>query len=270
MIFKGYKYYIVIIVLVIFTSCDQFEFSPYESLNLNENEMDLNSKNIDRITNSVIDNTDSFNFAIISDNHIEYDILEEVVNKINNDHAIRFVIHLGDMTDGGIYKEFHWTNEKMEKLNVPYIMVIGNHDYRSNGKLIYDKMYGPSSFTFTFNKIKFVCFDDIVWENNNSNPDFNWLDKNLADNQSYNQVFVFAHVPPYSDRFDVNSESEFNHILKSNNVKCSFNGHIHESYFKKYWKNSDTWYFSAAYLKARNYYKVCVTDSAFQIKTITF
>ena len=268
--FNNFKNYSVIILLFLFTSCEPFEFSPYEVPHLKESETNLNAKNIEKISSISSVNADSFNFAIISDTHIEYSTLEEVVNQINNDNDIRFVIHLGDMTDGGLYKEYNWTNEKMSKLNVPYIMVIGNHDYLSNGKLIYDKMYGSSSFTFIFNKTKFVCFDDVVWENNNTNPDFNWLNTNLSDNNLYKNTFVFSHIPPFSDQFNEYCELTFNNILASNNVKCSFHGHVHSYSFEQHYNNNSTWYFTADYLKNQKYYKIHVSDTFFNIQTISF
>ena len=264
-----FQYYFITLLLFC-TSCNSFDFSPYEVPNLEENEKNLNIKNIEKISKINITNNDTFYFAIIADTHIEYSILEEAIKQINNDKDILFVIHLGDMTDGGLYKEFHWTNDKMSKLKIPYVMIIGNHDYLSNGNLIYKQMYGASSFTFAFNKTKFVCFDDIIWENNNTYPDFNWLNNNLSVNQLYNHVFVFSHIPPFSDQFDEYCENTFNHFITLNNVRCSFHGHIHYYSFEQHYNNSNTWYFTAAYIKARNYYKVYVSDSTFQIQTVPF
>ena len=62
----------------------------------------------------------------------------------------------------------------MKNLNKPYLTVIGNHDYLSNGEVIYKQMFGDYNYSFEFNKNKFILFDDIIIESNN-NPDFNWL-----------------------------------------------------------------------------------------------
>ena len=264
-----FKYNSIITFLFLCISCDLFNFSPHEVPFISENEKNLNTKNIGKISEINIANTDSFCFAVIADTHTEYSILEDAVRQINKDENILFVIHLGDLTDGGQYNEFHWTNDKMSKLIIPYIMTIGNHDYLSNGKLIYDEMYNSSSFTFAFNKTKFVCFDNVIWENNNTYPDFYWLNNNLSDYKFYNHVFVFSHIPPFSDQFDEYCESAFNNILASNNVKLSLHGHVHCYTFEQHY-NSNTWYFTADDIKGRSYYKISVTDSAFNVQSVPF
>jgi len=267
---KYLKYCFIIAFLFLFTSCQPFDFNPYDITRLEKNEENLNAKNIKKISKINMQDIDTFSFALIADTHIEYSILEEAINQINNDKSILFVIHLGDITDGGLYKEFHWTNDKMSKLNIPYVMLTGNHDYLSNGHSIYNQMYGESSFVFSFNKTKFVCFNNVVWENNNTYPDFNWLNNNLSDNKLYDHIFVLSHIPPFSDQFDKYCESVFNKILTTNKVKLSIHGHVHCYSYKQYYNNSSTLYFTADDIKGRNYYKISVTKSTFNIQQVPF
>lgn len=269
--FHFFEYFIIVVILIFCRACQPFDFSPYDiPSNPDENEKDLNKKNIEKISKIKQPDSDTFCFVVIADSHIEYSILENVVKQINKDKEILFVIHMGDMTDGGIYKEFHWTNDKMSKLKIPYIMIIGNHDYLANGKSIYKQMYGESFFTFSYNKTKFVCFDDVIWENNNTYPNFNWLKNNISDNGFYNHTFVLAHIPPFPDQFDDFCINTYNQILTSNNIELSLHGHIHGYSYSRYFENSDTWYFVADDIISHEYYKVYVTDSSFNIKTITF
>ena len=262
--------YFTVILFFFCTSCNPFDFSPYDSPYLADGKEDLNAKNIEKISKIEKADTNYFCFAIISDSHIDYSTLEEAVTHINNDKEILFVIHLGDMTDCGLSKEYQWTNEKMLKLNIPYIMVIGNHDYRSNGKLIYNEKYGPSSFTFTFNKTKFVCFDDVVWENNNTYPDFEWLEKSLSDNDRYNQTFVFSHIPPFSDQFDTYCESTYNKIITSHNIALSAHGHNHNYSLDQHYNKGNEWYLVSSYITNRIYHKVYVSNSTFKIENVSF
>jgi 3',5'-cyclic-AMP phosphodiesterase len=259
-----------VVFLLHLISCRPFELSPYEIPPLDESETNLNAKNIGMIISGEQASGDSFVFAIIADTHVEYHLLKEVVRRINKDPDIRFVMHLGDMTDGGLYKEFHWTNEEMSELHVPYIMVIGNHDYLSNGELIYSKMYGPGSFTFTYHKTRFVCFDDVIWENENTSPDFNWLRSALSDHILYRNIFVFSHIPPFADQFNDENESRFTQALTSARVDCSFHGHNHVYTFGPHYSNSPTLYFVADYLKRRHYYKVHVADTSFSVEAVSF
>jgi len=262
--------YLLISVLFLFTSCNLFDYSSYEVPDLDEDEINLNTKNSKKISKIDISNTDTFCFALIADSHIEYDKLEKVIRHINHDKSISFVIHLGDMTDGGIQKEYCWANNRMSGLKIPYIVIIGNHDYLCNGDKIYNKMFGKSSFSFVFHDTKFVCFDNIVWENNNTYPNFNWLNTNLSDYNQYKQVFVFSHIPPFADQFDEYCRNTFTNIITSNNVSCTFHGHVHSYSFNQYYENSNCWCFTADYIKSRVYYKVYVSESTFNIASVEF
>jgi len=99
----------------------------------------------------------TWSFAIITDLHVGYGIpdfgtdgwddtltgnpalddyyltkrLEAVVNWINNhidDYNIKFVAVLGDITDTAEKSEYNKAKEILDKLDVPYFPIIGNHD----------------------------------------------------------------------------------------------------------------------------------------------
>jgi calcineurin-like phosphoesterase family protein len=262
--------YIALALLFLTCSCKKFEFSPFEIPGHDDIEKDLNPGNVETIILGSKEQGDIFYFAIISDSHSEYTALGKAINRINSDKDIRFVIHLGDLTDHGIYKEYKWTNDMMSRLRVPYIMVIGNHDYLANGESLFGKIYGPSSFSFVYNRSRFVCFNSIVWENNNAFPDFNWLKEALSDNGPWAGTYVFSHIPPFSSEYNLYFESLFVQTLTSGNVRCSFHGHVHRYSLERHYKSSDTRFFTATCIGKREFYKVMVADTAFNIERISF
>jgi DNA-binding beta-propeller fold protein YncE/PKD repeat protein len=85
-----------------------------------------------------------FSFAIITDNHLHtppaYTHLKDVVDWINSNiqaQDIRFVMHLGDITDETMTPQGRYScragpllevKQELDRLQVPYIPVIGNHD----------------------------------------------------------------------------------------------------------------------------------------------
>ena len=99
-------------------------------------------------------NSEAFSYAIITDSHIGYAIydygttgwndtpygytqgtaaeyLRREVNWINahkGQYNIRFVIHIGDITDSAERSEFLKAKEILDDLEVPYIPIMGNHD----------------------------------------------------------------------------------------------------------------------------------------------
>src|SRR6478609_1158366 len=82
--------------VILLTSCDRFEYDPNQTKDHNSPEL-LNQSNIIRIHSIGEDSV--IRFALISDSHSYYEGLENLVNRINEDHDIDFVIHAGDVTD---------------------------------------------------------------------------------------------------------------------------------------------------------------------------
>ena len=179
-----------------------------------------------QLINDIQSNSDTFKFAFVTDNHYHYSNLRAVIEDINRKPDILFVFFGGDIADQALLKEYEIFYTTMEKLNKPYLTVIGNHDYLSNGEIIYKQMFGDYNYTFEFNQNKFIIFDDIVWESNTP-LDFNWLSNQLSNNISNKQVFVIAHIPPFSDQFDSNMEQTYKTLMSDNNVQLSIHGHIH-------------------------------------------
>ncbi|MBI9038828.1 MAG: metallophosphoesterase [Bacteroidales bacterium] len=48
----------------------------------------------------------TFTFALISDSHTFYNDLDDAVLAINENENVDIVIHGGDLTDGGMIKEY--------------------------------------------------------------------------------------------------------------------------------------------------------------------
>ncbi|HQP70198.1 MAG TPA: metallophosphoesterase [Clostridiales bacterium] len=214
----------IFFVLFLFVGCDIFEYSPYDD-DLETNIRDSNSKNISKI-NSILTETetDSFDYALISDTHSDYDYLHDAVKWINRHENIKFTLHLGDQSDSGLKFEFENTLNELNKLNNPFIVIIGNHDHLSQGKSIYNTIYGQTNFTFTIGSSKFIGFDNIVWENANNRPDFDWLQNEL--NSHNGNLFLLMHIPEGCMSMELYKEEYLSIINQINNL-YRFHGHTH-------------------------------------------
>lgn len=111
--------------------------------------------------------------------------LNAAVSKINERKAkdnIKFVVVLGDITDTAEYSEFLKAREILNKLEIPYIPIIGNHDiwpYISNPN------HRPDSRAIPFTTIKLGIgetaglgqktgdeyFEQVFWRENPKNTD---------------------------------------------------------------------------------------------------
>ena len=254
---------LTILLLIHLTSCkDLFQYSPNE-VRLEEEEKNLNQKNIARL--QAIPVQDQIKFVVIGDSQRFYDELEDFVNNINLQSGISFVLLNGDITDFGLNKEFKWINRILKKLTVPYFAVIGNHDMLANGRLLYNQMFGAENFSFTYGGYKFIGLNTNSQETgyDGSIPDLPWLQQEL--NGNFKQAFIFSHVPPFSDQFDKNKIHDYTSLLKTNNVGMSIHGHQHDySYSFPYADGVP--YLVVASMNKRSYAVVSVNNEFTQVE----
>lgn len=169
------KITVLFAITITFMNCDNlFEYSVYEA-SVKTVQKNTTAKNLQLIKEIQIESSD-FKFAVVTDSHIFYTNFNTVLDDINKNEDISFVIFGGDLAEQVLLKEYELFYGLMENLQKPYLTVIWNHDYSSNGGEIYMKMFGDYNYSFEFNENKFIFFDDIVWESK-KNPDFDWLSK---------------------------------------------------------------------------------------------
>ena len=172
----------------------------------------------------------------------------------------------GDYTEQGLLKEYEIFYDILKNLKKPFVTVIGNHDYSSNGGIIYEEMFGAFNYSFQFNDNKFVLFDNIVWESN-KNPDFDWLSSELSNSELFNQVFVIAHIPTTDDQFSDVMEQTYAAIMFENNVSLSMHGHRHSYSYEQLYGDGIN-YLTVPSLSNPEYSIIHVKDASFDIEII--
>jgi len=129
---------------------------------------------------------------------------------------------MNQITDRGLSQEWIWLSEIIARTNKPVLTVVGNHDGLTKGKKIYPRMFGEYNYSFIFNRIKF-----IMWNNNKyewGSPDFKWLRSELeADVKSV----VVSHQPPYSGTLNSEEEALWLELRGASNYVLSLHGHVH-------------------------------------------
>jgi len=262
------RFIIFIIVFSYFSCSNLFEYSPYET-NLDEKYINTTQKNLNKIQSLTRNDSTTFQFAVVTDTHYLYSDLADAIKYINRNSTIQFVLYAGDITEYGLKKDFELFYEMNQKLNVPYLTVIGNHDYLSNGKVIYTKMFGDLNYSFNFNKTRFIMFDDIFWESNRT-PNFSWLNSSLSKSKElFNNQIVISHIAPF-DQFDSTTENYFQNILSENNVMLSIHGHNHAfSYYPNYYKNGVD-YLIAPWVRERQYSLITVYSNSYSIEIVSY
>ncbi|HEU5147559.1 MAG TPA: metallophosphoesterase, partial [Chryseosolibacter sp.] len=131
----------------IFLSCDPwFQYSPYEA-DVDSTYLETNAKNLALIQAKNSQDSKPFKVALLADPHYHYGRLDEAIDHINQNPEYAFAIVAGDLTENGLLQEYIYFHDAMSRLKVPYLAVIGNHDYLANGEMVYQQIYGPVNST---------------------------------------------------------------------------------------------------------------------------
>jgi 3',5'-cyclic-AMP phosphodiesterase len=209
------KCFFAILIFCIFLSCNKFEFNPYQ-VNNSVRPSNLNAKNIENLLSGESTSDDTVTILFTGDSQRFYERLDDLVKKVNEYSNVDFLLLNGDISNYGLLEEFLWVQERLEKLHIPHICIIGNHDLTSNGSDIYTEMFGPKNFTFTYKNYKFLCHDDNsrAYNYQGNVPDLHWLSNELNDSSA--KWFIGAsHVPPWDPFFDQNIMHDYLNLFGS-------------------------------------------------------
>ena len=176
---KIIPYILAACCLCMVASCNTvFDVHPYDVQI--DGDRNLNVTNIQKIE-AAVKSKDTIRFAMISDSHQWLDDLKSEVNDINRrSDSLDFVIHCGDLTDFGATREFQCTVTIFQKLKIPFVALLGNHDCLGTGNQSYQKIFGnPDSFIA--GKVKFVCLNTnaIEFDYSRPVPNFDFMEEQV-------------------------------------------------------------------------------------------
>ena len=218
--------------------CDHIEYHPYDTDI--SGEQNINAKNIARIE-AACRGRQTVRFAMISDTQRWYDETEKAVEALNARDDIDFVLHGGDLSDFGLKKEFMWQRDILNRLRVPYVCLLGNHDCQGTGEAVFEKIFGPSDFAFTAADVRFVCLNTIA-----------------------------MHVRPYDFQFNNNVAKVFEHyVMRFPQPLCCIFGHEHR------WIEEDIFgdgmmYYGCPNIEKRTYILYTLTPNGYSYEKVDF
>lgn len=259
---KATKALSIISILLVGIACsDMIEYSPYDA---NIQGRNLNAFYSENLSTLPIEK-DTLTFAIFSDSHFYYDELTSAINSINKNPNIAFVVACGDITDSGLAKEYQLFWKQAKKLTRPLITIAGNHDHLSHGATIFNRMFGNPNFSFVCGDYKFIGFNDVIWENDNKIPDFNWLKKEI--NESDNRCVVFSHIPPWADQFTPELSEQYYDACASEQVILNMHGHEHRFSDKTIYNKR---YIAVEEVFENRYYLVHLSGDEVELQVVDF
>ncbi|RYG18459.1 MAG: metallophosphoesterase [Chitinophagaceae bacterium] len=218
----------VILLFITLLGCNSDEYSPNQKFN-RSTPTSVNAREIKELLSRPAGAT--IKIAISGDTQRSYTQSEDFVALINARNDINFVVLNGDISDFGLLLEFDGIYKIYNRLNIPFISIIGNHDLVANGTDVYQRMFGPLNFTFNYAGIKFVCHDTNGREYNfnGSTPNMQWLKNNLTLEPGINQLLALSHVPPMDGDFDPKLAAPYQDLLNQTpGMIASIHSHQHQ------------------------------------------
>lgn len=262
----------IIFLMITVASCDMIEYHPYDT-DLDETHLHLNSKNIGELSR-VVPRGDTIRFVWTGDTQRWYEETQAFVDAVNERDDIDFVLHGGDLTDYGMKQEYIWMDDMLKCLNIPYMVVVGNHDMVGLGQSIYECIYGSLNFSFIYNKTKFICLNTNVLglDYTLPVPDFDFIKSEVADSISfdYDQTIVVFHAAPGGSEFNNNVGDYFNEsINESKNLMFCLHAHAHRLQERDIF-NDGTIYYGCDDMESRTYMLFTMIGSDYSFEIVSF
>ena len=188
-----------------------------------------------------------------ADNQYSIDRVDKTVKDINNLKDVSFVVFTGDNIDHPIEKDLAIFIKKINKLKVPYYLVLGNHDVSKGqglSKEKYNKVVRENNYlwfhlkwNYVFKKkgYTFIVLDgakEVIPGPNGyyKEETLKWLDNQLAKNAD-KPVIIFQHYPVIdskdfsASRYKTHKvyqvEKYYDVINKYDNILAIVSGHLH-------------------------------------------
>lgn len=181
---------------------------------------------------------DEFTFALFTDTHIaRSDVptedLQRAVEDVNKNSQIEFVLVSGDITEEGDYKSLALAKSLLEKLQVPYYVIPGNHEtkWTESGMTDFGKVFGGERFNFTHKGFLFLGFNTgplmRMADGHVVPQDITWLKEELAKAGKETPVFLVTHYPLKEG--DVDNWYEVTDAVRPYNIRTFLGGHYHSN-----------------------------------------
>lgn len=253
--------------------CDKgpFDVHPYDTNY--DGGRDLNEKNISIIESRFLDR-DTLRVAFISDTHLWHKEFKAEVESINSNDSIDFVVHCGDFTDTGTTREYEWGWDIISKLNKPYVVLIGNHDFLGTGDEVWKTAFGKQlDFSFIAGRVKFLCLNTNATEYDYlaAVPNFDYMEEQItADSADFDRTVVVMHAAPGSEQFNNNVRKMFNYMIHLYpGIQCCIYGHDHHNEASQLFGDGLMWYEVDA-ATHRNYDLFTFTPNGYSYETVYY
>ncbi len=138
---------------------------------------------------------DKFSFAVMGDNKNSFSTFQSILRDLDSKtDQLTFAIDVGDLVFDGEQEKYRVFYNQIKDEKLPFLVALGNHDIREEGRAIYYDIFGPFYYSFTVGNSYFIVLDDANMVRIDD-PQMVWLKQQLTESRSYSHIFVFLHVP---------------------------------------------------------------------------
>ncbi|MFX0094790.1 MAG: metallophosphoesterase family protein [Candidatus Hodarchaeota archaeon] len=185
-----------------------------------------------------------YRVIIIGDTHCSQrseffkpDVFRRGVAEVNRIKNVDFIVHLGDLTQNGVLEDYEYALDLFRSFSDdrPIYYILGNHDARSVGDLLFEQMVGKRSFEIETSDLYCIGLDT-------SKPDqdggalgrrtIRWLRARLLKNMDKIKIVAFHHhlLPiPFTgrERSSITDAGDVLQVMLETKVDLVVNGHRH-------------------------------------------
>lgn len=144
----------------------------------------------------VLAQDNKFSFVVFGDNHDNYEVFGQLINKVNQEPDLDFVVSTGDfLTYGKIGQKTQYEKylKTIKKFKVPLYQTMGNHDGAGSGYQYFSQYFGPYYYSFDHENAHFIVLNNAFKVSFDKGQKA-WLKADLAKNVN-KPIFVFMHKP---------------------------------------------------------------------------
>mgnify|MGYP001022905417 CR=1 FL=1 len=151
----------------------------------------------------------SYSFAVVGSIKNSIDVFQDkIINNINADKSIGFMISTGNSVLDGTEDKYRILNKSLSRLDIPYLIGLGDHEISDGGGGRFYKHFGPFYYSFIYDDSYFIFIDTTGMTSADWQKD--WIANELVKADNYSRKFIFMNDSPIepSDR-DLFADSNY-------------------------------------------------------------
>ena len=189
----------------------------------------------------------------ISDMHLtspQYvDAWGERLLKMTSEEEAALAVITGDTTDNGWTYEYKIAKEYIDRMEMPILIVPGNHDARNGGFEIFEEMFGSRFPSYENDEVMILGLDSSepdIDDGHIGRENYGWIREKLATTEKPKIIAMHHHLIPIPgtgrERHIPVDAGDFMNLCIASEVKLILSGHKHRPWI---WKLENTYLVTA-------------------------